>query len=181
MIGFSQTKAFIQDLLNYAISSDFPPLDITSADLRLTRPVRQNSVPNSFFWLGVMQINFHIFSRFFYFKIITFVIIWMEFKQAAYQSKLGIGQKNLWKEIFIGAEKNNHIFWQVGYFKWRRFLSSTLIFFTVDWTQTASFVTALIPLSSPYGISCRFEFHNLWRAWNRQHGLFIISAFIYLQ
>ena len=33
-------------------------------------------------------------------------------------------------------------------------------------------VTAIIPLSSLYGISCRFEFHNLWRVWKRQHLLF---------
>ena len=52
-----------------------------------------------------MQINFHIFSRSFYFKIITFVVIWTEFKRAAYLSKLGIGQNNLWKEIFISTEK----------------------------------------------------------------------------
>ena len=89
----------------------------------------------------------------------------------------GIGQNNLWKEIFLSKEKNNCNFWQVRYFKWRRFLSSTLFFFTVNWTQTAGFVTALIPLSSLYGISCRFEFHNLCRAWNRQHWLFIIWNF----
>ena len=86
----------------------------------------------------------------------------------------GIGQNNLWKEIFLSTEKNNCNFWQVRYFKWRRFLSSTLIFFTVNWTQTTGFVTALIPLLSLYGISCRFEFHNLRRAWNCQHWLFII-------
>ena len=56
-------------------------------------------------------------------------------------------------------------------------MSSTLFLFSVNWTQTAGFVTALNPLSSLYGISCRFEFHNLWRAWNRQHWLFIIWHF----
>ena len=86
----------------------------------------------------------------------------------------GIGQNNLWKEIFISTEKNKRNFCQVRYFKWRRFLSSTLFFFTINWTQTASFVTALIPPSSLNGISCRFEFHNLWRAWDCQHWLFII-------
>ena len=95
----------LEDLLNYKTYSDFPPLDKIGADFGLTRPVSQDLVPNSFFWLGVMQINFHIFSRFFYFKIITFVIIWTEFKRAAYQSKLGIGQNNLWKAIFISTEK----------------------------------------------------------------------------
>ena len=183
MIGFSKTIQYrislprpsLEDLLNYKTYSDFPPLDKIGADLRLTRPVSQNLVPNSFFWLGVMQINFHI-SRSFYLKIITFVVIWTEFKRAAYLSKLGIGQNNLWKEISISTEKKN-FFWQVGYIKWRIFLSSTLFFFTADWTQTASFVTTSIPLSSLNGISCRFEFHNLWRAWNRQHRLFIIWHF----
>ena len=98
------------------------------------------------------------FSRFFYFKIINFG---------------GIRQNHFWKEIFISTErKNGYNFWQVGYFKWRRFLSSTLYFFTVIWTQTAGFVTSLNPLSSLFGISCRFQFHNLWRAWNGQHWLF---------
>ena len=165
MIGFSQTIQYriwlprpsLEDLLNYKTFSDFPPLDKIGADLRLARPVSQNLVANSFFWVGVMQINFHIFSRFFQFKIITFVIIWTEFKRAAYQSKLGIGQNNLWKEIFITTEKNNHIFWQVKYFKWR-FFTSTIFFFTENWTQTAGFVTALIPLLSLYGISCRLSF-----------------------
>ena len=113
MIGFSKTIQYrislprpsLEDLLNHKTYSDFPPLDKIDADLRLTRPVSQNLVPNSFFWLGVMQINFHIFSRSFYFKIITFVVIWTEFKRAAYLSKLGIGQNNLWKEIFISTEK----------------------------------------------------------------------------
>ena len=45
------------------------------------------------------------------------------------------------------------------------------IFFIVIWTQTAGFVTALNPLSSLFGISCRFQFRNLWRAWNGQHWL----------
>ena len=46
------------------------------------------------------------------------------------------------------------------------------IFFTVIWTQTAGFVTALNPLSPLFRISCRFQFHNLWRAWNGQHRFF---------
>ena len=95
---------------------------------------------------------------FFYFKIINFWVI---------------RQNHFWKEICISTErKNMHSFWQVGYFKWRMFLSSTLYFFTVIWTQTAGFVTALNPLSSLFGISCRFQFRNLWRAWNGQHWLF---------
>ena len=81
------------------------------------------------------------------------------------------------EKIFLSTGKNNCNFWQVRYFKWRRFLSSTLFFFTVNWTQTADLVTALIPLSSLYGISCRFEFHNLWRAWNRQHWLYNLALF----
>ena len=35
-----------------------------------------------------------------------------------------------------------------------------------------------IPLSSLYGISCRFGFHNLWRAWIRQHWLFYNLALL---
>ena len=103
------------------------------------------------------------FSRFFSFKVINF---WR------------IRQNHFWNEIFISTERKNiHSFWQVGYFKWRRFLSSTLYFFTVIWTQTADFVTALNPPSSLLGISCRFQFHNLWRAWNLQRWLFIILHF----
>ena len=116
MIGFSKTIQYrislprpsLEDLLNYKTCSDFPPLDKIGADSRLTRPVSQNLVLNSFFWLGVMQINFHIFSRSFYLKIITFVVIWTEFKRAAYLSKLGIGQNNLWKEISISTKKKKH-------------------------------------------------------------------------
>ena len=100
-----------------------------------------------------------------------------EFKRAAYWSRLRDRTKQSVKGNLSKYRKNNCNFWQVRYFKWRRFLSSTLFFFTVNWTQTAGFVTALIPLSSLYGISCRFEFHNLWRAWNRQHWLFIIWHF----
>ena len=55
------------------------------------------------------------FSRFFSFNVINF---WR------------IRQNHFWKEIFISTERKNiHSFWQVGYFKWRRFLSSTLYFF----------------------------------------------------
>ena len=112
------------------------------------------------------------------FKIITFVIIWTEFKWAAYWSKLRDRTKQSVKGNLSKYRKNNCNFWQVRYFKWRRFLSSTLFFFTVNWTQTAGFVTAFIPLSSLYGISCRFGFQKLWRAWNRQHWLFYNLALL---
>ena len=104
---------------------------------------------------------------FFYFKIINFWVI---------------RQNHFWKEICISTERKNiHSFWQVGYFKWRMFLSSTLYFFTVIWTQTAGFVTALNPLSSLLRISCRSQFRNLWRAWNGQHWRFhnLTLFFIY--
>ena len=75
--------------------------------------------------------------------------------------------------LLISTERKNiHGFWQVGHFKWRRFLSSTHYFFSVIWTQTAGFVTALNPLSSLLRISFRLQFRNLWRAWNGQHWLF---------
>ena len=47
-------------LLNYKIFSGFPSLDKTAKDL--TGPVSQQLVPDSYFWLGAMQINFHIFQ-----------------------------------------------------------------------------------------------------------------------
>ena len=162
MIWLSQTIQYriwpprpsLEYLLNYKIFSGFPSLD--KAAKYFTGPVSQQLVPDSLLWLEAMQINFH-------FKIMNFG---------------GIRQNHFWKEIFISTERKNiHSFWQVGYFKWRRFLSSTLFFFTANWTQTAGFVTVLNPLSSLYGISRRFEFHNLWRAWNRQHWLFIIWYF----
>ena len=109
------------------------------------------------------------------FIIITFVIIWTEFKRAAYWSKLRDRTKQSVKGNLSKYRKNNCNFWLLRYFKLRRFLSSTLFFFTVNSTQTAGFVTAVIPLSSLYGISCRFGFHNLWRAWNRQHWLFFLA------
>ena len=34
-------------------------------------------------------------------------LMWTGFKRAAYQFKLGTGQNNLWKEIFIITEKKN--------------------------------------------------------------------------
>ena len=147
-------------LLNYKIFSGFPSLDKTAKDL--TGPVSPQLVPDSLFWLEAMQINFHIFQG----------------SSISKSSILGDKTKPFLKgNLHKYGEKNIHTFWQVGYFKWRRFLSSTLFFFTANWTQTAGFVTVLNPLSSLYGISRRFEFHNLWRAWNRHHWLFIIWYF----
>ena len=103
------------------------------------------------------------------FKIITFVIIWTEFKRAAYWSRLRDRKKQYVKGNLSKYRKKNCNFWEVRYFKWRKFLSSTLFFL---YRKLNPNVTAVIPLSSLYGISCRFEFHNLWRAWNRQHWLF---------
>ena len=68
MIWFSQTIQYriwpprpsLEYLLNYKIFSDFPSLDKTAKDL--TGPVSQQLVPDSYFWLGAMQINFHIFQ-----------------------------------------------------------------------------------------------------------------------
>ena len=140
MIWFSQTIQYwiwpprpsLEYLLNYKTFSGFPSLDKTAADL--TGPVSQQLVPDSFFSLGAMLTNYHIFQGSSISKSSTFG---------------GIRQNHFWKEIFISTErKNGYNFWQVGYFKWRRFLSSTLYFFTVIWTQTAGFVTSLNPLSS---------------------------------
>ena len=99
------------------------------------------------------------FSRFFYFKIINFG---------------GIRQTHFWKEIFIGTdwEKKNHSFLTSWIFQMKKILLSTHYFFTVIWTQTAGLVTALNPLSSLLRISSRFQFRNLWRAWNGQLWLF---------
>ena len=140
------------------------------------RPASQHLVPDSFSYWEPCKLT-SIFFKVRLFQIITSVIIWTGFKRAAYQFKLGTGQNNLWKEIFISTEKKTHNFWEVVCLKWSRFLPSTLFSFTANWTQTAGFVTVLNPLSSLYEISRRFEFHNLWRAWNRQHWLFIIWHF----
>ena len=168
MIWFSQTIQYriwpprpsLEYLLTYKIFSGFPSLDKAAKDF--TGPMSQRLVPDWLLWLEAMQINFHIFQG----------------SPISKSSILGGKQNHFWKEIFISTERKNiHSFWQVEYFKWGRFLSSTLFFFTANWTQTAGFVTVLNPLSSLYEISRRFEFHNLWRAWNRQHWLFIIWHF----
>ena len=50
----------LEYLLNYKTFSGFPSLDKTATDL--TGPVSQQLVPDSFFWLGDMKTNFHIFQ-----------------------------------------------------------------------------------------------------------------------
>ena len=68
MIWLSQTIQYriwpprlsLEHLLNYKTFSGFPSLDKTAADL--TGPVSQQLVPDSFFWLGDMKTNFHIFQ-----------------------------------------------------------------------------------------------------------------------
>ena len=146
--------ASLEYLLNYKIFSGFPSLDKTAKDL--TGPVSQQLVPNSLFWLEAMQINFHIFSRFFYFKIINF---W------------GIRQNHFWKEIFISTERKNiPSFWQVGYFKWKGIFHQLYIFFNCNLNPNSGPRHCIkSSLSSLLRISCRFQFRNLWRAWNGQH------------
>ena len=68
MIWFSQTIQYriwpprpsLEYLLNYKIFSGFPSLDKTAKDL--TGPVSQQLVPDSFFPLGAIQTNYHIFQ-----------------------------------------------------------------------------------------------------------------------
>ena len=100
MIWLSQTIQYriwrprpsLEYLLNYKVFSGFPSLDKAAKDF--TGPVSQQFVPDSLLWLEAMQINFHIFSRFFYFKIINFG---------------GIRQNHFWKEIFISTERKTSI------------------------------------------------------------------------
>ena len=49
---------------------------------------------------------------------------------------------------------------------------TSLYFFYCNENLDSGLVIALYPLSSLLEISCRFQFHNLWRAWNGQHWLF---------
>ena len=160
MIRLSQTIQYriwpprpsLEYLLNYKTFSGFPSLDKTAADL--TGPVSQQWVPDSFFSQGAMQTNYYIFQG----------------SSISKSSIFGDKTKPVLKgNLYKYRKKKTHSFWEVVYFKWRRFLSSILFFFTANWTQTAGFVTVLNLLSSLYGISRCFEFHNLWRAWNRQH------------
>ena len=126
--------------------------------------------------MGALQINFHIFQG----SSISnrhFCHNMSGIQTSSISVKVWDSTKQLVKGNLYKYRKKPHNFWEVVYFKWRRFLSSTLFFFTANWTQTAGFVTVLNPLSSLYEISRRFEFHNLWRAWNRQHWLFIIWHF----
>ena len=109
------------------------------------RPASQHLVPDSFSYWEPCKLT-SIFFKVLLFQIITSVIIWTGFKRAAYQFKLGTGQNNLWKEIFISTEKKTHNFWEVVCLKWSRFLPSTLFSFTANWTQTAGFVTVLNPV-----------------------------------
>ena len=109
-IDRSASKAFIEYLLNYKTFSGFPSLEKTAADL--TGPTISSRL---IFLIRRHENQLSYFSRFFSFKVINF---WR------------IRQNHFWKEIFISTERKNiHSFWQVGYFKWRRFLSSTLYFF----------------------------------------------------
>ena len=70
MIWSSQTIRYriwpprpsLEYLLNYKTFSGFPSLDKTATDLTATGPVSQQLVPESFFWLGDMKTNFHIFQ-----------------------------------------------------------------------------------------------------------------------
>ena len=103
-------RPFIEYLLNYKTFSGFPSLEKTAADL--TGPTISSRL---IFLIRRHENQLSYFSRFFSFKVINF---WR------------IRQNNFWKEISISTERKNiHSFWQVGYFKWRRFLSSTLYFF----------------------------------------------------
>ena len=71
-----------------------------------------------------------------------------------------------------GEKKASTVFDKLDISNEEDFCHQLFLFFTVIWTQTAGFVTALNPLSSLLRISCRFQFRNLWRAWNGQHWLF---------
>ena len=126
----------------------------------------QKIVPDSFFWLGDMKTNFHIFLRF------------SISKSSIYEGwDKTILKGNLYK---YRAKKMAIVFDKLDISNEEHFFHWLCNFFTVIWTQTAGFVTALNPLSSVIGISCRFQFHNLWRAWNGQHWLFhnlVLSLF----
>ena len=120
MIWSSQTIQYriwpprpsLEYLLNYKTFSGFPSLDKTATDL--TGPVSQQLVPESFFWLGDMKTNFHIFQ----------VLLFQNHQFMEDETKPFL-KGNFYK---YRAKKNGYSFWQVGYFKRRRFLSSTLYF-----------------------------------------------------
>ena len=145
--------ASLEYLLNYKIFSSFPSLDKTAKDL--TGPVSQQLVPDSLFWLEAMQINFHIFSRFFYFKIINF---W------------GIRQNHFWKEIFISTERKNiPSFDKLDISNEKVFVINSIFFYCNLNPNSGLRHCIKSSLSSLLRISCRFQFRNLWRAWNGQH------------
>ena len=117
MIAFSRTIQYsiwllrrsLEYLINHKKIVRFPTLDKIAADLRWTRPASQHLVSDSFSYWEPCKLT-SIFFKVFLFQIITSVIIWTGFKRAAYQFKLGTGQNNLWKEIFIITEKKPIIF-----------------------------------------------------------------------
>ena len=117
MIWFSRTIQYsiwllrrsLEYLINHKKIVRFPTLDKIAADLRWTRPASQHLVPDSFSYWEPCKLT-SIFFKVLLFQIITSVIIWTGFKRAAYQFKLGTGQNNLWKEIFIITEKKTIIF-----------------------------------------------------------------------
>ena len=156
MIWFSQTIQYriwpprpsLEYLLNYKTFSGFPSLDKTAADL--TGPVSQQLVPDSLFWLGAMQINFHIFQG----------LLFQNHQFVGDETKPFL-KGNLYK---YRAKKTAIVFDKLYISNEEDFCHQLCIFFTVIWTQTAGFVTALNPLSSLFGISYHFQFHNLWRA-----------------
>ena len=120
MIWFSQTIQYriwpprpsLEYLLNYKIFSGFPSLDKTAKEL--TEPVSQRLVPDSFFPLGAIQTNYHIFQG----------------SSISKLSILGDKTKPFLKEIFISTERKNcYNFWQVGYYKWRKVFFINSIFF----------------------------------------------------
>ena len=143
----------LEYLLNYKTFSGFPSLDTTATDLM--GPVSQQLVPDSFFWLGDMKINFHIFQG----------LLFQNHQFMGDETKPFL-KGNIYK---YRAKKTAIVFDKMDISNEEDFCHQLYIFFTVIWTQTAGFVPALNPLSSLFGISCGFQFHNLWRAWNGQH------------
>ena len=189
MIGLSQTIQYriwlprpsLEYFLNCKKSFRFSSVRYNWCRLKVNETCEPTLSSRLIFQGGSLANRLPYISRFFYFKIITFTIIWRNSNEPHGSQSWGIRQKDLWKEIFRSTEINRHSFWQVGSFKYRSFFPSTLLFFNVNWTQRVGFIIVLNSLSSPYGISCPFQFHNLWHAWNHQHWLFriwLISLFM---
>ena len=113
MIGFSRTIQYsiwllrrsLEYLINHKKIVRFPTLDKIAADVRWTRPASQYLVPDSFSYWEPCKLTSIFFK-----VLLSFVIIWTGFKRAAHQFKLGTGQNNLWKEIFIITGKKHIIF-----------------------------------------------------------------------